>query len=48
MKNPKDPEYEQFYEWLGRRYLPEKFNPKKVYFVDPKEALEQRLFYTDH
>ncbi len=44
MKDLKHPEYEDLYCWLGeQKYRPEVFNPKKVYFSDPKKELAFRM-----
>jgi hypothetical protein len=37
IKNPDDPEYIERMEWLGGDFNPEKFDPKNVYFEDPKK-----------
>ncbi len=35
IKNPADERYEEMKMWLGEKYDPEYFNPKKVIFDDP-------------
>lgn len=36
IKNPKHKEHKEFLEWVGGKYDPEKFEPKKVKFDNPK------------
>lgn len=37
IRDPKDKEYKETIEWLGREFDPEDFNSKSVQFDDPKE-----------
>ena len=37
LANPHGPEYAEMLEWLGGRFDPETFNPKRVRFDNPKE-----------
>lgn len=49
LSNPQDPEYQDMTVWLQNHvvnyhpYQPDKFNPQKVKFDDPKERLEIAL-----
>lgn len=40
IKNPKNKEYRGWLRWLGGKYDPEDFDPKKVRFSDPKKRLK--------
>lgn len=36
IKNPKHKEHKEYLEWVGGKYEPEKFDPKRVKFDNPK------------
>jgi hypothetical protein len=40
LARPGDPEYAETLKWLGGRFDPESFNPKRVRFDNPKERFE--------
>lgn len=40
LAKPGGPEYAEMLEWLGGRFDPESFNPKRVRFDNPKERFE--------
>jgi len=41
LANPGNPEYAEMLEWLGGRFDPETFDPKRVRFDNPKERFKQ-------
>ena len=41
IKNPKDKKRKEFLEWVGGKYDPEKFDPKKIKFHNPKTRWKQ-------
>lgn len=44
MKTPKDEEYKDMIRWLGGKYDPEDFDPKKVRFTDSQKRLKNLLY----
>lgn len=40
IKDPKHPDYEDILDWLGDDYDPSDFDPREVYFEDPKQCWE--------
>jgi len=41
INNSQHEEYEETMEWLGGKYDPEEFNPKEVWFDNPKKRLKE-------
>ena len=41
MSDPRDDEYEEMVAWLGKKYNPQEFKPKKVKFDNPKRRWEK-------